>query len=504
MDNNFSNTNFIARFQSGNWDLQPEQSGNLLLRNTEPGYTQIHYENVQTLLQEFIDNDIRAAHKEGTNFDIAYYKEDVYGPHIVRTWSRGPGHGDENAKRFAHCGFVDTKKGTEQKLGASCYGYGQTQAQKQACNAALNVSISKPSGRDAWQSDNMRVVHWHWYSFLGVDLVKTIRCTYQKNGSVWRLVIDPDILSSFLELSQKNTFVDTVVKLEEILSEISPNGETGVARFLIGIRDHFERLFDTETNETDDEIQPNFERVCNHFAGTLYMDRKFTFTMFGRDVVPKYTISELMDCHHTFEIGSGDTSAIVMIGIRAKASGELEPDDDILNGPIIGVGDDFSNFRAVAFDFNRYTNKRKKMVVNQHTWRWMRILYEKKLAVEMSGKYTGHTTRAPKCRVAKDLCIVVLLKSARACNVIKTNLQADNIVPICDQLDLHLSDHLEYLWEGRTMLFGANSIEGAMAKWRPFVAPRNKRKAVKRKAAVPAKKKQKNKKRRLRRLRLVQ
>ena len=478
MNNDFSNSNFIAQFQSGDWDLHPEQSGNLLLRNTEPGYTQIHYENVQTLLQEFIDNDIRAAHKEGTHFDIGFYKENVYGPHIVRTWASGPGHGDENAKRFAHCGFVDTNKGTQQKLGASCYGYGQTQAQKQACNAALNVSISKPSGRDAWQSDNMRVVHWHWYSFLGVDLVKTIRCTYHKNGNGWRLVIDPDILSSFLELSQKNTFVDTVVKLEEILEEVSPNGETGVARFLIGIRDHFERLFDTDTDESGEEIQPNFERVCQHFADTLYVDRKFTFTIFGHGVEPKHTISELMDDTHTFEIQDGDISAVVMIGLRATPSGDLEPDDDILNGPIIGVGDDFNNFRSVTYDFNVYTNKRKKMVVGGTKWRWMRILFDKKLAVEFSGKYKGHHARAPKCRIAKDLCVVVLLKSARACNVIKTRLQSVNIVPICDQLDFHLSDHLEYLWVGRPQVFGTTSIEGAMAKWRPFVAPSRKRKAA--------------------------
>ena len=466
MNGDFSHAHFKRRHENGELSIELGATGDMLLQYTEAEYNQEWYDNAEEITQELVDNDIRAAGDAGTHFKLDLY-DSAFGSDVMYTWAAGPGHGDANAKRFAHNGFVDKALADKDGLGASCYGYGQTKAQQQSSCAGICVSISD----NAKWSDS-RIVHFHWYTFLGLPGTRRLRCVYRKVDDVWVLDIgDPETCELFLARTRLNTFVQNEEDLQHILDKFSPDGTTGVARVFIGTRSHFETLMCVDKDADGVEHWPNIEQMVRHFENTLYVDSRFKITLFGREVKPKNTISDLVEHPHTFEVGHIEnlTAAQVLIGFRKNKSERYEPDDAIFNRPIMVIGNSFENCRAVSYDFKAYSGKRAGFVVRNTSegdkWRMLRVLYDQTLACKIQSN--GRVDRSGRRRLGRDLVIIILLRAARVCTTTKTKVLSRNVVPICDAVDAALSGeakcHLESLWEQREDV--DCSLDESKAQW---------------------------------------
>jgi hypothetical protein len=355
-----------------------------------------------SILNEFWDNDIRAASDAGMSCEITLniYKEEKFGKNILRTYAAGPGHGQENAVRFCQRGDVDLKLASQLKLGASWYGNGQKDAMQEISCYSIAVSVSKAPRPDTWD------VHVHVFQFLGYNRVHTLHYEYYCTDGVWTLNLrNKNDLQCFLETSAP-TFLKTEDNIKTLIREESPNAETGVTRLMLGLRGFEELLVDrrkiyalvTSIKKID---RRKIYALVTSIKKTHVRKKNITYNIFGVEFQPNTSLEDNIVTEKKFEF----ENFTLKLGKRRVPSPKAkEPQDAILEGPIFVLGNRIMQFDYNSFYKSKYDDEDPGAVA---------LFYYRKY---VNDARNNHGAIVKQFRLYTDLVAIIDLKNAGICS----------------------------------------------------------------------------------------
>ena len=364
---------------------RPNNPDNFLLQQTKPGHETNRFTNNRSILNELMDNDIRAASDTPCEITLNIYKEEEFGKNILRTYAAGPGHGQENAQRFCQRGDVDEELSRQLKLGASWYGNGQKDAMQEISCYSIAVSVSKAPRPDTWD------VHVHVFQFLGWNRVHTLHYEYYCTDGVWTLNLrNKNHLQCFLETSAP-TFLKTEDNIKTLIREESPNAETGVTRLMLGLRGFEELLVDRrKINALVTSIQKTHVRKKN-----------ITYNIFGVEFQPNTSLEDNIVTEKKFEF----ENFTLKLGKRRVPSPKAkEPQDAILEGPIFVLGNRIMQFDYNSFYKSKYEDEDPCAVA---------LFYYRKY---VNDARNNHGAIVKQFRLYTDLVAIIDLKNAGICS----------------------------------------------------------------------------------------
>ena len=381
---------------------RPNNPDNFILQQDQPGHETNRFTNRLSILNEFWDNDIRAASDAGMSCEITLniYKEEKFGKNILRTYAAGPGHGQENAVRFCQRGDVDLKLASQLKLGASWYGNGQKDAMQEISCYSIAVSVSKAPRPDTWD------VHVHVFQFLGYNRVHTLHYEYYCTDGVWTLNLrNKNDLQCFLETSAP-TFLKTEDNIKTLIREESPNAETGVTRLMLGLRGFEELLVDrrkiyalvTSIKKID---RRKIYALVTSIKKTHVRKKNITYNIFGVEFQPNTSLEDNIVTEKKFEF----ENFTLKLGKRRVPSPKAkEPQDAILEGPIFVLGNRIMQFDYNSFYKSKYDDEDPGAVA---------LFYYRKY---VNDARNNHGAIVKQFRLYTDLVAIIDLKNAGICS----------------------------------------------------------------------------------------
>ncbi len=364
---------------------RPNNPDNFLLQQTKPGHETNRFTNKLSILNELMDNDIRAASDTPCEITLNIYKEEEFGKNILRTYAAGPGHGQENAQRFCQRGDVDEELSRQLKLGASWYGNGQKDAMQEISCYSIAVSVSKALRPDTWD------VHVHVFQFLGWNRVHTLHYEYYCTDGVWTLNLrNKNHLQCFLETSAP-TFLKTEDNIKTLIREESPNAETGVTRLMLGLRGFEELLVDRR----------KINALVTSIKKTHVRKKNITYNIFGVEFQPNTSLEDNIVTEKKFEF----ENFTLKLGKRRVPSPKAkEPQDAILEGPIFVLGNRIMQFDYNSFYKSKYDDEDPGAVA---------LFYYRKY---VNDARNNHGAIVKQFRLYTDLFAIIDLKNAGICS----------------------------------------------------------------------------------------
>jgi len=371
---------------------RPNNPDNFLLQQTKPGHETNRFTNKLSILNELMDNDIRAASDTPCEITLNIYKEEEFGKNILRTYAAGPGHGQENAQRFCQRGDVDEELSRQLKLGASWYGNGQKDAMQEISCYSIAVSVSKALRPDTWD------VHVHVFQFLGWNRVHTLHYEYYCTDGVWTLNLrNKNHLQCFLETSAP-TFLKTEDNIKTLIREESPNAETGVTRLMLGLRGFEELLVDRR----------KINALVTSIKKTHVCKKNITYNIFGVEFQPNTSLEDNIVTEKKFEF----ENFTLKLGKRRVPSPKAkEPQDAILEGPIFVLGNRIMQFDYNSFYKSKYDDEDPGAVA---------LFYYRKY---VNDARNNHGAIVKQFRLYTDLFAIIDLKNAGICSTTTTRVK---------------------------------------------------------------------------------
>ena len=428
-----------------NWDEDlPTNQSNLALYSTKPGRNPGGELSLSDHINELTDNDRRAAEewvvKQEVTFKLDSYKPNLYNDNIIRTHSRGPGHGVDNADRFVNNGDIDHLASINGTLGSSWYGVGQKNTFSAMAPFTLAMSVSQITG------DSYNRIHVHLFKMWGYHRTCTLQYDYYPHGPQQgrcECRSPKKTLKSFVKMMQ-STFLKTTGDIVDWIKE--DGNETGMTRLMIGIRPKFKKILtDTST----------LEALVRDMSLTYLHDSNFHVNICGKKVVAKLNIETLITDQRKYKCDGYD----VIVGrrnARTMPSGEFlhykEPSDVILKGPVYVLGGRILKADSSPYmqgHYCRYQTSRDlaltksdfpRFLVPDDAMQCISFLYATRY-VNHAFNSKGEPLRLE--RIGTDLVIIVLLKTAERCTAVKNSVKAHAVVEINTHIDQYILPEMD-------------------------------------------------------------